>query len=130
MEKEVKFMETKKATIENRKEDKVYLVLVVGTGVVKIELTADNPNNVKTAFDEILKELKNGLFEFKLEDETQDLFHHICEEYIKQLNSEIKSIFNELVEYGLAEKPESSSKTESEKIDKPAMASKPKSESE
>jgi len=95
-------METKKATI-NRGEQNTQLVLEVGENQVQITLTDDNPNNVKSAFNSILKELKKGVFEYKLEDETQDLFNNICVEYLKQLNIEIKAIYDELEEYELTE---------------------------
>ncbi|KJF43590.1 hypothetical protein [Draconibacterium sediminis] len=95
-------METKKATIR-REEKNTYLVLEVGESTVQIVLTDDNPNNVKIAFNSILKELKSGLFEYVLEDETPDLYNNICVEYLKQLNSEMQSIHNELVEYELTE---------------------------
>jgi len=95
-------MEIKKATIK-REQDNTYLVLEVGENQIQIVLTDDNPNNVKSAFNHILKELKNGLFEFELEDESSDLYNNICVEYIKQLNLEMKTIYNELVEYELTE---------------------------
>lgn len=98
--KEVKYMETKKATIK-REESNTYLVLEVGDNPIQIILTDDNPNNVKSAFNLILKELKKGLFEFELEDDNSDLYNNICVEYINQLNSEIKSIHEELEEYEL-----------------------------
>ncbi|WP_027127202.1 hypothetical protein [Gelidibacter mesophilus] len=95
-------METKKATIK-REEPQTYLVLDVGDNPIQINLTDDNPNNVKSAFNLILKELKKGLFEFKLEDESSDLYNNICVEYLNQLNSEIKAIHTELEEYELTE---------------------------
>lgn len=95
-------METKKATIK-REEANTSLVLENGEFPVKIILTDDNPNNIKSAFNTILKELKKGVFEFVLEDKTQDLYNNICKEYITQLNSEIKLIYDELVEYELTE---------------------------
>lgn len=95
-------METKKATIQRGEKDTL-LVFELGDGQVQINLTDDNPNNVKAAFNSILKELKKGLIEFHLEDETPDLYNNICAEYLKQLNAEIKAIFNELEEYELTE---------------------------
>lgn len=95
-------METKKAKID-RGEPNTHLVLEIGESQVQITLTDDNPNNIKSAFNLILKELKKGVFEFKLEDETQDLYNNICVEYIKQLNVEIKAIFSDLEEYELTE---------------------------
>lgn len=95
-------METKKATIK-REEANTYLVLEVGETPLQIILTDDNPNNVKSVFNSLLKELKKGLFEFNLEDETQDLYHNICLEYLVQLNSEVEAIYDELVDYELTE---------------------------
>lgn len=95
-------METKKATIK-REEPHTYLVLEVGDNPIQITLTDDNPNNVKSAFNLILKELKKGVFQFKLEDENSDLYNNICVEYLNQLNSEIKIIHAELEEYELTE---------------------------
>ncbi|MGV0924545.1 hypothetical protein [Empedobacter tilapiae] len=100
--KEGKFMETKKATIK-REEPNTYLVLEVGDNPIQITLTDDNPNNVKSAFNLILRELKKGLFELKLEDDNSDLFNNICVEYLNQLNAEIKIIHAELEEFELTE---------------------------
>lgn len=101
-EKEVKFMETNKATIQ-RGDQNTLLVLNVNNQDFKIILTDDNPNNVKEVFNKLLLELKKGLFEFELVDEIEDLYHHICQEYIVQLNDELQSIFQELEEYELLE---------------------------
>ena len=95
-------METKKATIK-REESHTYLVLDVGDNPIQITLTDDNPNNVKFAFNLILKELKKGVFQFELEDEKSDLYNNICVEYLNQLNSEIKIIHGELEQYELTE---------------------------
>lgn len=103
LEKEEKFMETKIATIK-REELHTYLVLEIGENPIQITLTDDNPNNVKSAFNLILKELKKGLFEFQLQDESSDLYNNICVEYLNQLNAEIKTIHTELEEYELTEK--------------------------
>lgn len=96
-------METKKATII-REEANTYLVLNVSETPAKITLTDDNPNNIKSAFNSVLKELKKGLFEFELEDEEHDLYNNICVEYLKQLNAEIKVIYKELEKYDLIDR--------------------------
>ena len=93
-------METKKAAIR-REDSNTFLVLNVDTNPLQIILTDDNPNSVKSVFNNLLKELKKGLFEFELEDETVDLYHHICTEYIIQLNIELKAIYDEIVDYEL-----------------------------
>ena len=96
-------METKKAIIK-RDTSNSYLVLEVAGKKLEIILTDDNPNNVMSAFNSLLKELKKGLFQFNLEDTTDDLYFHICKEYVKQLNSELKAVYTELNDFDLLEK--------------------------
>jgi uncharacterized protein (UPF0335 family) len=100
--KEEKYMETKKATIKRDKKN-TYLVLEASPKNLEIILTDDNPNSIMSAFNTLLSELKKGMIQFELEDNKEDLHYHICKEYIKQLNAEIKEVFNELKDYGLLE---------------------------
>lgn len=93
-------MATHKAIIE-RKENSAILKLALGKTVLDIVLTEDKPNDVKSVFNKLLEQLKKGLFDFLLSDEKEDLYHHICKEYIKQLNTELKSTFQELQDIGL-----------------------------
>ena len=93
-------METHNATIE-RKESGATLKLALSDNVLDIVLTEDKPNDVKNVFNKLLERLKNGEFEFNLTDEKEDLYFHICKEYITQLNAELKSTYNELKDNGL-----------------------------
>jgi len=93
-------MATHKATIE-RKDKTATLKLAVGKTVLDIVLTEDKPNDVMSVFNKLLELLKDGVFELKLTDEKEDLYHHICKEYITQLNAELKSTFQELKDNGL-----------------------------
>lgn len=93
-------MATHSATIE-RKNNSATLKLALGETVLDIVLTEDKPNDVKTVFNKLLRELKNGEFDFNLTDEKEDLYFHICKEYIIQLNSELKSTYKELLDNGL-----------------------------
>jgi hypothetical protein len=101
--KEGKFMETKKATIK-RGDSSTYLVLETNEKKLEIVLTDDNPNNIMSAFNNLLKDLKLGLFQYNLDDSKEDLYFHICKEYIKQLNSELKAVYIELKDFDLIEK--------------------------
>jgi|LakMenEpi03Aug12_release.lakeMendotaPanAssembly.Ray.scaffolds.fasta_scaffold954643_1 hypothetical protein len=98
-------METRKATIK-RETDKASLILTGSTQEHEIILSEDNPNDVKHVFNNLLKDLKKGVFQFELDDNSIDLYHNICKEYIIQLNSEIRSIHAEMEEFDLLEKPE------------------------
>jgi hypothetical protein len=95
-----KFMDIKNATIE-RNETNVTLKLTLGDEVLDIVLTEDKPNDVKNVFNKLLEQLKSGVFEFNLTDEKEDLFFHLCKEYITQLNTELKSTYKELEDNGL-----------------------------
>lgn len=99
-EKEVKYMEIFKASII-RGDQNTILALQVSDNRYDITLTEDNPNNVKLVFNNLLQKLKSGVFNFELEDSTEDLFYHICKEYITQLNSELSSVYKELEDYEL-----------------------------
>ncbi len=99
-EKEEKYMATHNATIE-RKDNGAILKLALGTDELTIVLTEDNPNEVKSVFNKLLSNLKSGEIEFTLIDTTEDLYFHICKEYITQLNAELKSTYNELKDNGL-----------------------------
>ena len=93
-------METFKALIIRGDQDTI-LALTVNEEQLNITLTDDNPNNVKTVFNKLLKQLKEGVFQFELEDKQEDLFYHISKEYITQLNSELTSVYKELEDYEL-----------------------------
>lgn len=93
-------MATHNATIE-RKETVATLKLELGSEELNIVLTEDSPNEVKSVFNKLLIHLKNGEIDFNLTDDKEDLYFHICKEYIIQLNAELKSTFTELKDNGL-----------------------------
>ncbi|WP_054850730.1 hypothetical protein [Olleya sp. ITB9] len=98
-------METHKATI-NRQDEKASLILNINEENLEIELTEDKPNEVKSVFNNLIAFLKKGSFQFELEDDKEDLYFHICTEYIGQLNTELSSIYQELEDYELLEEIE------------------------
>ncbi len=93
-------METHKATIK-RGSKKTTLVLNTGDQDFEITLTEDNPEEIKKVFNGLLKKLKEGQFDFQLNDSNKDLYQDISREYIKQLNSELINAHKELADYGL-----------------------------
>lgn len=99
-------METRKATIL-REEGKTSLCLKMKeVDTLEIVLTEDKPNDVKNVFNNLLKELKKEEFNFSLTDDKEDLYYYIATEYISQLNSELSSIYKEIVDYDLQGKEE------------------------
>jgi len=100
--KEGKSMVTKTATIK-RQTDQSKLILEGHSGNFEIILTEDNPNNIKSVFNVILKDLKKGLIQFELTDDKEDMYYHICSEYVKQLNAEMIVIYAELEKFELVD---------------------------
>lgn len=94
-------MATHNATIDRKENNSAILKLTLGTEELNITLTEDNPNEVKSVFNKLLLHLKNGEIDFNLIDTKDDLYFHICKEYITQLNSELKSTYIELKDNGL-----------------------------
>lgn len=97
-----KYMEMHEAKIE-RSGDAANLVLSVGKNSYTICLTDDNPVQIKEVFNGLVKELKKEKFNFTLTDNVSDLFFHICTEYIKQLNSELSSVYGQMREHCLVD---------------------------
>ena len=96
----VEFMEMYSAYIA-RSEEKVDLVFSIRGKAHMICLTSDSPNEIKVVFNELVKELKVAKFNFNLAEPGEDLFGNICQEYVKQLNSELSSVYGQMRAYGL-----------------------------
>jgi hypothetical protein len=99
-------MATHNATIDRKENSSATLKLALDKEELNITLTEDNPNEVKAVFNKLLLQLKNGEIEFILSDTKDDLYFHICKEYITQLNAELKSVYAELKDNGLINKVE------------------------
>ena len=102
MESEEKSMETVKATVVEL-EEKHFIKIESGDEEIKIPISEDKPNEVKSAFKKLIVRIKEGEFEIKLEDIGQDLFSQVAYEYVTQLNREIQEVRGEMVDYGLVE---------------------------
>ncbi len=93
-------METVKANVEIL-DDKYFIKIENGDKKVRIPMSEDKPNEVKSAFNKIITWLKNGEFQITLEEVGDDLFSQVANEYITQLNREIKEVYGEMKQYGL-----------------------------
>ena len=93
-------MEMYDATIV-RSQEKVELVFDIRGAKYSICITDDNPNEVKSVFNELIKELKIVKFNINLLEPGEDLYGNICIEYIKQLNSELSSVYGQMRAHGL-----------------------------
>jgi hypothetical protein len=95
-------METYDAFIEESKNS-VALILKLPSSGLSILLSDDDPNKVKDVFNALIRHLKTKEYKFKFKKTKEDLFYHIGEEYIKQLNSELATVRRELEEYEMLE---------------------------
>ena len=103
MESEEKFMETVKATVVQL-DEKHFIKIEIGEEEIKIPISEDKPNEVKSAFNKLIVRIKEGGFEIKLEDIGQDLFSQVANKYVTQLNREIQEVRGEMKDYGLVKK--------------------------
>ncbi len=84
-----------------REDDTTKLILPISDKNLELLLTSDNANEIKQTFNELIIELKKYEFNYELDDDKGDLYSLICDEYIKQLNNELSTIRNELIEQGI-----------------------------
>lgn len=63
---------------------------------IKIFLTEENPNSIKSAFNQLINLVRNDDVEIKMNEVGTDLFFHVASEYISQLNREIQEVRNEM----------------------------------
>ena len=96
-------METKKAKLIEVGE-KHWLAIDTGGDELRIPLSEEKPNDVKSAFNKLLTRLKTGIFKVELEGGGDDLFSQVAKEYLAQLNKEIPAIHAEMVKRGLVAK--------------------------
>lgn len=96
-------METLEATIVEI-DEKYFIKIVNGADFINIPMSGDEPNEVKSAFNSLILRLKQGMFEIKMTEVSEDLFSQVANEYIKQLNREMVEVFGEMEQYDLIEK--------------------------
>lgn len=104
MERGEKSMVTLDATIESF-DEKFFIKINVEDGAVRIPLSDDSPNEVKSAFNKIIKRVRIGEFTIKLDKVGDDLFSMVANEYLTLLNREIQEVRSQMIEFDLV-KPE------------------------
>lgn len=103
MEKGGEYMETLKATIKEV-DSEHYLCLMIGDDMLYVPLTKDEPNEIKSVFNDLIIRLKRGQFKFAMpEKEDGDLIYLVAKEYVNQLNTELSNIYKELEAHQLLE---------------------------
>ena len=93
-------METVRANVESR-GNKYFIRIRDERMEVVIPMSDDKPNEVRCAFNKIIIRIKSGEFQIELEEVGEDLFSQVANEYIRQLNLEIREIHDQMKHYGL-----------------------------
>jgi hypothetical protein len=93
-------METIRATVETL-DEKHFLKIEAGDEEIRIPMSEDKPNDVKSAFNKLIARIKDGEFQIELEEVGENLFSQVANEYITQLNREIQEVFGEMEQYDL-----------------------------
>lgn len=93
-------MEAIKATVAQI-DEKQFIKIELADGAVLIPMSDDKADDVKSAFNKLIVRVKKGEFQVKLEGLGEDLFSQVANEYIKQLNREIKEVHAEMKQHGL-----------------------------
>lgn len=100
MESEEKSMETIKATVV-QVDEKHFIKIEDEEHTIRIPISEDNPNEVKSVFNRLIARIKEGEFQIELAEVGEDLFSQVANEYITQLNREIQEVHGEMEQYGL-----------------------------
>ena len=93
-------METIKAIVAQI-EEKHFIKIEAEHGEIRIPMSDDKPNEVKSAFNKLIARLKDGEFQIEFKGDGEDLFSLVASEYITQLNKEIREVYGEMKWFGL-----------------------------
>ncbi len=93
-------METIKATVVQA-DEKYFIKIEDEEHKIRIPMSEDKPNEVKSAFNRLITRVKDGEFQIELTEVGEDLFSQVANEYITQLNREIQEVYGEMEQYGL-----------------------------
>lgn len=98
-------METVKAEIIEIDEN--HFISIENAGKeIKIPLSEDKPNDVKSAFNDLIEWVKESELKIEMDEVGPDLFSQVANEYISQLNREIHEVRDEMHELGLIDEGE------------------------
>jgi len=89
-----------RATVTQNDKEQV-IKIELEDGAVLIPMSDDKADAVKSAFNKLIVRIKKGEFQIKIESTGDDLFLQVANEYIKQLNREIKEVHAEMQQHGL-----------------------------
>ena len=95
-------METIRAIVQPV-DEKHFIMIEAGDQEIRIPMSEDKPNEVKSAFNKLIARIKDGPFKIELVEVGEDLFSQVANEYITQLNREILEVFGEMQQHDLVQ---------------------------
>lgn len=98
-------METVEASVVHE-DEKHFIEIAIDEDPIRIPLSEDKPNEVKSVFNTLIKRIKEGAFKINLEVVGEDLFSQVANDYISQLNREIAEVRDEMIQLRLVEEVE------------------------
>lgn len=81
--------------------EKYFLELAFADDMIRVPISEDNPNKVKSAFNQLIERIRVGEFEIELNEVGDDLFSQVAKEYVTQLNREIGEIRADMRKFNL-----------------------------
>ena len=93
-------MVTVDAAVQNEGE-KYFLDIAFEGDTVRIPISEDNPNKVKSAFNRLIERIRLSEFVIDLPAAGEDLFSQVAKEYVAQLNREIHEVRAEMKKFNL-----------------------------
>jgi len=82
-------------------EEKRYINMIIGDVEIRIPMSEDKPNEVKSAFNKLIASIQDTDFQIEMKEVGEDLFSQVANEYIAQLNREIQEVRGEMKRFGL-----------------------------
>ena len=79
--------------------DEEYFIQINAEPEIRIPVSSDNANVIKSAFNALIRRLKSGPFKIALKEAEKDLFFHVATEYLEQLNRELFEIYEEMEQH-------------------------------
>ncbi len=83
------------------KDEKYFIEIATEGEAIRIPISEDKPNDVKSAFNKLISRCKDGDFKIQLDTVEENLFSQVSNEYLKQLNQEIQEVRSEMKKFGL-----------------------------
>src|SRR5690606_30268238 len=96
-------METIEIEAELVSSDQAQFIQINAAPQIRIPVSDDNANDVKTAFCALLQLLKSGPHRIVLKESKQDLLFFVATEYLNQLNQELQAVHEEMERHGFTD---------------------------